>query len=98
MATRAQREAARLRRLAEQENICRRRDCVFHPRTVNKGSCNYIIVTGHRRGCPVKNCSRYQTETGPKNIRTKVASFEKTEAPDADVALNADLIRSLEPA
>lgn len=85
---------AKKKKKPAEKNICMQFDCVYHPDSIKNGSCNYIIITGHRRGCQVEGCDKYST--GEKNNRTKIASFERNEMPeriDADVAANADLLK-----
>lgn len=45
------------------------RGCRFHATSVSNvggaGSCDYILINGHRRGCPAGNrCVRYQYRNG----------------------------------
>lgn len=39
---------------------CRREDCIY--RSENCGwfvSCDYLLMTGDVRGCPIENCTKY---------------------------------------
>lgn len=38
---------------------CRYRQAHNNPTDLNKGSCNYIEIAGHSRGCAVEDCNRY---------------------------------------
>lgn len=39
---------------------CTRQSCVYHPhRGPDKGTCDYLSITGHRRGCPIVGCDKY---------------------------------------
>ena len=92
--TEAAAKAKKKKKPVKGNNICDKFDCIYHPDTIKQGSCNYIIMTGHRRGCPVEGCDKYQT--GEKILHTKIASFERNIPPeriDADVAANADLLK-----
>ena len=40
--------------------------CVYRGAQPPQSCCNYILITGHMRGCPVEGCSKY--EKGEKII------------------------------
>lgn len=42
----------------KQETIkdCKHPDCYYH----GGKTCDYCLVTGHRRGCPISKCKRYK--------------------------------------
>ena len=48
---------------------CQRKDCIYRAKQL--GSCDYILLTGHRRGCSVEECTKYitQKQTKPKKYR-----------------------------
>ncbi len=48
---------------ASTKYCCMRKDCVYHPAGGNRerGTCDYLSITGHRRGCSIVECTRYQT-------------------------------------
>ena len=33
---------------------CKHKDCIY-----NTGTCDYSLVTGHRRGCKISECDKY---------------------------------------
>lgn len=47
--------------------------CLYHGRRTD--SCDYILVTGERRGAPVKNCNRYASNKQAKEL---AAYFART--------------------
>lgn len=41
---------------------CTRTDCVYHPhKGPDKGTCDYMVITRKRRGCPIVGCTRYRS-------------------------------------
>ena len=43
---------------------CTRKDCVYHPPKGNgllRETCDYILMEGHKRGCPIVGCTRFAT-------------------------------------
>ena len=36
------------------------KDCRYRTTNTDHGTCNYIGITGHMRGCPAVNCKRYE--------------------------------------
>lgn len=66
---------------------CTRTSCVYHPhKGPDKGTCDYMTITGHRRGCPIVGCTRYRsgkrkrTGTGIKPVLDPVVQQQKAEA------------------
>lgn len=66
---------------------CTRTDCAYHPhRGPDKGTCDYMVITKKRRGCPIVGCTRYRsgkrkrTGTGIKPVLDPVVKQEKAEA------------------
>ena len=66
---------------------CTRTSCVYHPhKGPDKGTCDYMTITGHRRGCPIVGCTRYRTGKrkrtgeGIQAIVDPVAQQQKAEA------------------
>lgn len=55
-------------------NECKRNDCKYHPQdsNPNKGTCDYILLTGRPRGCPVKNCNKYKRGKHPGKKALKI--------------------------
>lgn len=37
---------------------CMRKNCAYHSKSV--GSCDYLLIAGHRRGCSIENCDKYR--------------------------------------
>lgn len=37
---------------------CMRTDCAYHSKSV--GSCDYLLIAGHRRGCSIEDCDKYR--------------------------------------
>lgn len=52
-------EAKKAQKKKKDAYVCRRKACKYHTPTGYDYSCNYILVTGHRRGCPVDGCTKY---------------------------------------
>lgn len=56
--------------------------CIYRPsqqdRMGLKMRCDYIGITGHMRGCPVENCTRYK-----RGRRIVVKRHQFTEGSDA---------------
>lgn len=44
---------------AEAAYICKREGCKYRADNTLH-SCDYMLITGHRRGCPVEGCIRYE--------------------------------------
>lgn len=41
---------------------CTRTDCVYHPhKGPDEGTCDYMVITRKRRGCPIVGCTRYRS-------------------------------------
>lgn len=66
---------------------CTRTDCVYHPhKGPDKGTCDYMVITRKRRGCPIVGCTRYRsgkrqrTGTGIKPALDPVVQQQKAEA------------------
>lgn len=66
---------------------CTRTDCVYHPhKGPDKGTCDYMVITRKRRGCPIVGCTRYRsgkrqrTGTGIKPVLDPVTKQKKEEA------------------
>lgn len=66
---------------------CTRTSCVYHPhKGPDKGTCDYMTITGRRRGCPIVGCTRYRsgkrkrTGTGIKPVLDPVVQQQKAEA------------------
>ena len=66
---------------------CTRTDCVYHPhKGPDKGTCDYMVITKKRRGCPIVGCTRYRsgkrkrTGEGIQVIVDPVAQQQKAEA------------------
>ena len=66
---------------------CTRTDCVYHPhKGADKGTCDYMVITRKRRGCPIVGCTRYRsgkrkrTGTGIKPVLDPVVQQQKAEA------------------
>jgi predicted NUDIX family phosphoesterase len=38
--------------------LCKRTDCMYMANQ-NLHTCDYILMTGHMRGCPVEGCTKY---------------------------------------
>ena len=38
--------------------LCKKKDCRYMAKQ-NLKTCDYILITGKRRGCPVENCDKY---------------------------------------
>lgn len=38
---------------------CQKEDCQYRA-SQNLKTCDYILITGHMRGCPVQNCDKYK--------------------------------------
>lgn len=47
------------------------RGCIYKakPRSVNK--CNYLLITGHSRGCPIEGCTVKQTKGTAQRSRPR---------------------------
>lgn len=41
--------------------------CMYRNNDNRFGNCNYILITGHRRGCPADQCDKYEPGT-PKRM------------------------------
>ena len=39
--------------------LCKHRDCVYMAKQTLR-TCDYMLITGHMRGCPVKDCDKYR--------------------------------------
>ena len=37
---------------------CVRKSCAYHSKSV--GSCDYLLITGRRRGCSIEDCDKYR--------------------------------------
>ena len=37
---------------------CMKTDCAYHSKSV--GSCDYLLIAGHRRGCSIEDCDKYR--------------------------------------
>ena len=37
---------------------CMRTDCAYHSKSV--GSCDYLLIAGHQRGCSIEDCDKYR--------------------------------------
>ena len=37
---------------------CMRKNCAYHSKSV--GSCDYLLITGRRRGCSIEDCDKYR--------------------------------------
>ena len=66
---------------------CTRTDCVYHPhKGPDKGTCDYMVITRKRRGCPIVGCTRYcsgkrqRTGTGIQPILDPVEKKAAEEA------------------
>lgn len=49
---------------ASNKYYCARKDCVYHPPKGNgllRETCDYILMEGHKRGCPIVGCTRFAT-------------------------------------
>lgn len=42
--------------------LCKRKDCIYRGKTSGLYTCDYILVTGKSRGCPVEDCDKYVSE------------------------------------
>lgn len=42
------------------QNKCSRKDCVYHPPQCRGGTCDYIVIEGKSRHCPIENCDKYK--------------------------------------
>lgn len=40
--------------------LCKKTDCKYGSRTSGLHVCDYMLITGKRRGCPVEDCKRYE--------------------------------------
>lgn len=45
--------------------LCKKTDCKYGSRTSGLHVCDYMLITGKRRGCPVEDCKRYEPGTRP---------------------------------
>ena len=53
------------------------RFCKFRAAKTDVNRCDYILITGHRRGCSVKDCDKY--EKGERlPIRKEICYSEKS--------------------
>ena len=50
--------------------ICKRKDCRYMAKT-NLPTCDYMLMTGMRRGCPVKGCTKYAPGHVRRNLPLK---------------------------
>lgn len=48
-------------------------DCIYRVRYPSNGSCVYILIEGHSRGCPVSQCDKY-ISTKDKSVIHKMNS------------------------
>lgn len=48
------------KKLRTDPNKCKHKDCIYYPTGSADNTCDYIIRTGHRRGCPVWDCDKYR--------------------------------------
>lgn len=39
--------------------LCKRTDCMYMANQNHLHTCDYILMTGHMRGCPVEDCTKY---------------------------------------
>lgn len=42
------------------QNKCSRKDCIYHPPQYRNGTCDYIVIEGKSRRCPIENCDKYK--------------------------------------
>lgn len=52
---------------------CKHRDCIYRTST-----CDYCMVTGHRRGCKISECDKY-TPGGSRRKRPAILLEEEWE-------------------
>ena len=61
---------------------CMRKNCAYHSKSV--GSCYYLLIAGHRRGCSIENFDKYlKKKKGDPGLRP---------VPDASVKETARII------
>lgn len=49
----------------EAASLCKRKECKYRMKTSGMYTCDYMLITGHRRGCPVENCNKYDPGRHP---------------------------------
>ena len=56
--------------------MCPRTDCKYATWLNGDNGCDYILIEGHRRGCPAdENCTKYVKRKGRKKAQLTLAGF-----------------------
>ena len=57
---------------------CKRYDCLYHPQKGCLNGCDYILITGKKRGCAGgKECNKYEYATDEERLYIKRRIIEE---------------------
>lgn len=56
---------------------CDRKNCKYHGKKKGEATCDYISITGHRRGCSIPECTKYEQGKHQNNRKHITLKGEK---------------------
>ncbi len=52
------------------------RGCIYHETHLSSYQCNYLLYTGHSRGCPIEGCTRKETKGKAKQHKPRPVTLK----------------------